>query len=156
MSQRDFYQVLGVARDASLPDIRAAFVRLAKHHHPDHARSAALPGRLHEIQQAYRCLSEAGARARHDDELAESERLHIARQRRVQDRLARYDGRHARPRSAPHPTARIAAHGAPRATPRSAPRATRRQGVSRGIRWRTVIMLVMSTAILASMSGLVR
>ncbi len=148
MSQRDFYQVLGVARDASLPDIRAAFVRLAKHHHPDHARSAALPGRLHEIQQAYRCLSEAGARARHDDELAESERLHIARQRRVQDRLARYDGRHARPRSAPHPTARTG--------PRAAPRPARRQGVSRGIRWRTVIMLVMSTAILASMSGLVR
>ncbi len=152
MSQRDFYQVLGVARDASLPDIRAAFVRLAKHHHPDHARSAALPGRLHEIQQAYRCLSEAGARARHDDELAESERLHIARQRRVQDRLARYDGRHARPRSAPHPTARTG----PGTAPRAAPRPARRQGVSRGIRWRTVIMLVMSTAILASMSGLVR
>lgn len=98
MSQRDFYQVLGVARNASLPDIRAAFVRLAKHHHPDHARSTAeLPGRLHEIQQAYHCLSEPGARARHDVALVESQRLHDARQRRVRDRLDRYDGRHLRP-----------------------------------------------------------
>ncbi len=37
MSHRDFYQVLGIARDASPTDIHAAFVRLAKHHRPDHA-----------------------------------------------------------------------------------------------------------------------
>ncbi|MGU3392441.1 J domain-containing protein [Sphingomonas sp. M1A8_2b] len=137
MSQRNFYQVLGVARNASHPEIRAAFVRLAKHHHPDHARSSTgLPGRLHEIQQAYRCLSEPGARARHDHDLAESERLHMARQRRVQDRLHRYDGRHPRPQPTAPPAPRLGAY--------------------RRIRWWAVILLVVSAPIVASVSGIIR
>ncbi|MEG3085540.1 DnaJ domain-containing protein [Sphingomonas sp. PB2P12] len=135
MSQRDFYQVLGVARNASPPDIRAAFVRLAKHHHPDHARSTAeLPGRLREIQQAYHCLSEPGARARHDVALVESDRLHVARQRRVRDRLDRYDGRHLRP----HPTSNQ----------------TPRLSFRRRIRWWAVGVLIVSGAILANMFAL--
>jgi len=104
MSRRDFYQVLGVPRDASSAAIRASFVRLAKHHHPDHAHGAGdLPGRLHEVQRAYRCLSDTEARMRHDHALQEDERLHFARQRRVQGRLSRYDGRH------PHPQPRAKA-----------------------------------------------
>ncbi|KQS46305.1 MULTISPECIES: J domain-containing protein [unclassified Sphingomonas] len=136
MSQRDFYQVLGVARDASALDIRAAFVRLAKHHHPDHGQSAHLPGRLHEVQQAYRCLSEPSTKARHDVALAESERLHIAHQRRIRSRLARYDGRHIRRDSGPDPTPRLGAH--------------------RRIRWWAVGVLVVSAAIAANVAGLVR
>jgi DnaJ-class molecular chaperone len=98
MSRRDFYQALGVPRNASSTDIRIAFVRLAKHHHPDHARNAGeLPGRLHEVQQAYRCLSDVDARAEHDRTLNECERLHVARQRSVQRRLQRYDKRHPHP-----------------------------------------------------------
>ncbi|MBE2992940.1 DnaJ domain-containing protein [Sphingomonas sp. CFBP 13603] len=104
MNQRDFYQVLGVTRDASSTDIRAAFVRLAKHHHPDHARRAGeLPGRLQEVQQAYRCLSDDTARTAHDRALHESERLHFARQRSLQHRLRRYDGRHPHPQPRPQP-----------------------------------------------------
>lgn len=98
---RDFYRVLGVPRDASRGDIRAAFVRLAKHHHPDHAPTAGdLPGRLGrlgEVRQAYRCLSDSAARTAHDHALEEGERLHVARQRRVRRRLDRYDGRRSQP-----------------------------------------------------------
>lgn len=98
MSPRNFYQVLGVPRNASSIEIRAAFVRLVKYHHPDHARKAGeLPGRLHEVQLAYRCLSDSSARMAHDKVLEENERLHFARQRRVRDRLQRYDGRHSYP-----------------------------------------------------------
>jgi DnaJ-class molecular chaperone len=135
MRRRDFYQVLGITRTASPTDIRAAFVRLAKHHHPDYARNAGdLPGRLHEVQQAYRCLSDASARAAHDRELEESERLHFARQRSVQHRLRRYDGRH------PHPQPR------PQPDPRSRLRA---------IRWRSLLVATISATILARLLTLV-
>lgn len=135
MSQRDFYQVLGVLRTASSADIRTAFVRLAKHHHPDHAGDAGdLPGRLQEVQQAYRCLSDERARAAHDRALDDSERLHFARQRRVQRRLHRFDGRHphAQPRPQPDPQSRL-----------------------RRIRWRSLLVATVSMTILARLLTLV-
>jgi DnaJ-class molecular chaperone len=95
---RDFYQVLGLRPDASRADIRAAFVRLSKRHHPDLAGSdGVLPSRFQEVQQAYRCLSDSEARATHDRLLDERERQHVARQRAVQRRLHQYDRRHPRP-----------------------------------------------------------
>lgn len=142
MNQRDFYQVLGVTRDASSTDIRAAFVRLAKHHHPDHARRAGeLPGRLQEVQQAYRCLSDDTARTAHDRALQESERLHFARQRSLQHRLRRYDGRY------PHPQPQ------PRLRPRLQldPRAR----FWRKIRWRSLLIATASAVIVARALNLV-
>lgn len=95
MSRRDYYQVLGVTQDASHADIRAAFVRLSKRHHPDLAGSdGLLPWRLHDLQEAYHCLSDAASRAVHDRGLAEDRRLHFAQQRTIQRRLYRYDLRH--------------------------------------------------------------
>lgn len=135
MSRRDFYQVLGVTRTASPADIRAAFVRLAKHHHPDHARNAGeLPGRLQEVQQAYHCLSNDSARAAHDRALEESERLHLARQRNVQHRLRRYDGRHPHPQPRPQPNSRSRL---------------------RAIRWRSLLVAAVSATILARILTLV-
>ena len=99
MTQIDFYQTLGVRRDAGSSDIRAAFVRLTKLHHPDMAGS--LPWRLQEVQQAYRCLSDPAARAAHDRSLAASTHDHFVRQAAVQRRLRRYDRRH--PHGAPRP-----------------------------------------------------
>lgn len=102
MTQRNFYQVLGVRSDASQADIRAAFVRLTKLHHPDSmGRTGDLPQRLQDVQAAYRCLSVAETRARHDAALAEVERAHTARTRAVQRRLGRYDRRH--PHAQPRP-----------------------------------------------------
>lgn len=102
MSQRDYYQVLGVRPGASEAEIRAAFVRLSKRHHPDAAGGDSnLAWRVQDVQQAYRCLSVHETRAAHDAALAETERQHFARQRIVQRRLHRYDRRH--PRAQPRP-----------------------------------------------------
>lgn len=89
--QRDFYQVLGVPRTATHAEIRATYVRLVKRHHPD--RAGRLPVRLHDVQQAYRCLADPARRAEHDYLIASGERAHRARQRSVQRRLNRYDRR---------------------------------------------------------------
>lgn len=107
MMQRDPYQILGVDRSASQPEIRAAYIRLARRHHPDGLPDAAiagrgaitpLPGRLHDIQMAYRSLSDVETRARHNALLDEAERRHRTRQQAIQRRLTRYDRRHPRTR----------------------------------------------------------
>ncbi|WP_019517867.1 J domain-containing protein [Sphingomonas sp. Mn802worker] len=96
---RDPYQILGVARTASQTEIRARYVRLLKLHHPDIEGS--LPARLADVQAAYRCLADPAIRAAHDRRLADRERSHFERQRRVQRRLGRYDRghRHSIPRA---------------------------------------------------------
>ena len=100
MSGQDYYQVLGVSRRASPAELRAAYVRLAKRHHPDLSHPGAeLHGRLRDIQHAYRRLSDADHRAAHDRALDERDRLHFAHQRALHRRLRRYDRRH--PRRAP-------------------------------------------------------
>lgn len=92
MIERDYYQVLGVVRDAEQAEIRAAYVRLVKRHHPD--TLGYLPRRLHDVQHAYRCLSNVESRAEHDRLIARKERDHLSRQRSVRRRLDRYDRRH--------------------------------------------------------------
>lgn len=92
MTQRDYYQVLGVARTASRAEIRAAYARLAKLHHPDVAGE--LPRRLNDVQQAYRCLSDPDRRAAHDRMVTELDHSHAERQRRIQRRLHGHDRRH--------------------------------------------------------------
>jgi DnaJ-class molecular chaperone len=103
VTQRNFYQVLGVRSDAAPTDIRAAFVRLSKLHHPDVVGDAGdLPRRFQDVQQAHRCLSGRETRAAHDAMLADEEREHSARQRAVQRRLDHYDRRHPRPLPRPY------------------------------------------------------
>jgi DnaJ-class molecular chaperone len=64
---RDFYEVLGVKRDASEKDIRAAFRRLARRHHPDvNPGNAEAEARFKEINQAYEVLSDAEHRKAYD------------------------------------------------------------------------------------------
>jgi DnaJ-class molecular chaperone len=100
LRQRDFYQILGLARTATAGEIREAYIRLAKRHHPDVAGE--LPSRLADIQQAYRCLRDPQARADHDRVIERGEREHAARQQSVQRRLHGYDRRHPRPLPRPY------------------------------------------------------
>ena len=62
------YEILGVPRNATLPQIKAAYRRAAKHWHPDvHEGDRATAERhFRRVQDAYRTLSEPEARRRYD------------------------------------------------------------------------------------------
>ena len=63
----DYYDVLGVARDAPEKEIRQAYRRLARQYHPDVNKSdAAAEEKFKEINEAYGVLSDADSRKKYD------------------------------------------------------------------------------------------
>lgn len=67
MTRRDYYEVLGVARDASEQDIKSAYRKLALKHHPDRNHGdAAAEEQFKEAAEAYSVLGDAEKRARYD------------------------------------------------------------------------------------------
>jgi curved DNA-binding protein CbpA len=66
MTERDFYDVLGVAKSASGHDIKEAYRKLAFLHHPDRDRSPEAEQRFKEVSQAYSVLSDPEKRALYD------------------------------------------------------------------------------------------
>ncbi|MDJ0690542.1 MAG: molecular chaperone DnaJ [Xenococcaceae cyanobacterium MO_188.B32] len=62
----DYYQTLGISRDASKDDIKRAYRRLARKYHPDVNKEAGAEERFKEINRAYEVLSEPETRARYD------------------------------------------------------------------------------------------
>jgi len=67
MSKRDFYDVLGVARDASPDDIKKAYRRLAMKHHPDRNKGdAENEEKFKEAKEAYEVLKDTDKRAAYD------------------------------------------------------------------------------------------
>jgi molecular chaperone DnaJ len=65
-AKRDYYEVLGVARDATDGDLKKAFRRLARELHPDVNPDPEAAERFREAAEAYEVLSEADTRARYD------------------------------------------------------------------------------------------
>jgi curved DNA-binding protein len=63
---KDYYQVLGVARDASADDIKKAYRKLARKYHPDVSKEADAAARMSEVNEAYAVLSDAERRAAYD------------------------------------------------------------------------------------------
>jgi molecular chaperone DnaJ len=64
---RDPYEVLGIPRNASPADVKAAFRRLAAQHHPDrHPEDSDAHHRFKEINGAYQILSDEQKRAAYD------------------------------------------------------------------------------------------
>ena len=66
MTDRDYYEVLGVGRDASDSDLKGAFRRLARQYHPDVNDSPDAEERFKEINEAYAVLSDTERRAAYD------------------------------------------------------------------------------------------
>lgn len=66
MTQRDYYEVLGVARNASNDDLKGAFRRLARQYHPDVNKDSDAEERFKEINEAYAVLSDPDRRAAYD------------------------------------------------------------------------------------------
>ena len=67
MSKRDYYEVLGVGKDAGDPDIKAAYRRLALKHHPDrNPEDPQAEDKFKEASEAYSVLSDAQKRAAYD------------------------------------------------------------------------------------------
>lgn len=66
MAKRDYYEVLGVSKDATDAEIKSAFRKKAKEFHPDINKSADAPEKFKEAQEAYACLSDKDNRAKYD------------------------------------------------------------------------------------------
>ena len=64
--KRDYYDVLGLSRNASEEDIKKAFRKLALEFHPDRNRSDGAEGRFKEVNEAYQVLSDSKKRADYD------------------------------------------------------------------------------------------
>ena len=66
MAKRDYYDVLGVARDASDTDIKGAYRKLARKHHPDVNKSPGAVEKFKEATEAYEVLSDRKKRQVYD------------------------------------------------------------------------------------------
>ena len=66
MNKKDYYEVLGVSKDASSADIKSAFRRLAKKYHPDVSKEPDAAEKFKECQEAYAVLSDEQKRRQYD------------------------------------------------------------------------------------------
>jgi molecular chaperone DnaJ len=65
-TRRDYYEVLGVPRNATQEDIKKAFRRLAMQYHPDRNKDDGAEARFKEVGEAYEVLSDPEKRSAYD------------------------------------------------------------------------------------------
>ncbi|KRM79353.1 dnaJ protein [Lapidilactobacillus dextrinicus DSM 20335] len=66
MADRDYYDVLGVGKDASEADIKKAYRKLSKKYHPDINKAPDAEAKFKEVNEAYETLSDSQKRASYD------------------------------------------------------------------------------------------
>ncbi len=64
--KRDYYEILGIDRNASPDEVKRAFRKLAKEHHPDRNHKEGSAERFKEVNEAYEVLSDEGKRSAYD------------------------------------------------------------------------------------------
>src|SRR5690349_22001233 len=65
-SDRDFYEILGVSRNATQEQIQRAYRKLARQYHPDVNKDPGAEDRFKDVAEAYDVLSDADTRRRYD------------------------------------------------------------------------------------------
>jgi curved DNA-binding protein len=63
---KDYYQALGVAREAPADEVKRAYRKLARKYHPDVSKEPDAEKRMQEVNEAYAVLSDPGKRAAYD------------------------------------------------------------------------------------------
>jgi len=74
MPDKDYYKILGVARNATKEDIKTAYKRLAKKYHPDVNKDSDATDKFKEINEAASVLADDHKRAQYDNYGADFER----------------------------------------------------------------------------------
>ncbi len=66
MEYKDYYQILGVARDVSKEDLKKAYRKLARKYHPDVSKESDAEAKFKELGEAYEVLKDPEKRAQYD------------------------------------------------------------------------------------------
>ncbi len=66
MAKRDYYEVLGVSKSVSESEIKSAYRKLARTHHPDIDKSAGAAEKFKELSEAYQVLSDSNKKKQYD------------------------------------------------------------------------------------------
>ena len=66
MAKRDYYEVLGLERDASEADVKKAYRRLAMKFHPDRNQDPSAEEKFKEASEAYEVLSDPSKKGTYD------------------------------------------------------------------------------------------
>jgi curved DNA-binding protein len=67
MKYKDYYATLGIPRDADLEQVKKAYRKLARQHHPDMSKASGAEARFKEVAEAYATLKDPEKRAAYDE-----------------------------------------------------------------------------------------
>lgn len=66
MAKRDYYEILGISKSATEAEIKSAYRKLARKHHPDVDKSPGSSEKFKEISEAYQVLADPSKRKSYD------------------------------------------------------------------------------------------